>query len=195
MNSINLANQQFPDTTKDIWEWLYMVSMPAIHVASDYELSLRESIGSTGNKHLDEQVRTEWRTVYRSVEQMVEAYKKGIPISIPSEADTEKIYLSIQAHIENMAQACGRQINVRNFPYEDLIAMEEFAKSIYEYAAPIMANAFRQPLSEELGLADFSMFKDPMLEQTQSQVEERESFSEFFMTKAAQSGMFKPNKG
>jgi hypothetical protein len=165
--------------------------MPAIYVASDYELSLREKIGTTGNKHLDAQVKTEWRSVYRSIEQMVEAHKKGIPICISSEEDTKKIYLDIQAHIENMALACGRQINVKDFPYEDLIAMEEFAKSIYEYAAPIMANSFSKPLSEELGLSIFSMFKDPALEEQASNIEERESFSEFFMTKAAQSGMFK----
>lgn len=180
----------YSDTTTHIWEHHYEVRMPAIHIASEYELQLRHRIGSTGNKHLDEQIRTEWRHLYRTISEMVDAHKKGIPIEIVNYKDTESIYLAIQNHIENMAEAAKRQINVRQIPYDDLIAMDEFAQCVYKFAGPIVEESFnRHGLSDLFGIPNMNMFSSEP--KPYEEPEERNSLADFFKQKAVQAGIIK----
>ena len=183
------------DTLPGIWDHYYEIRIPAIHAASEYELQVKHAMGSTGNRLLDEQIKTEWRYLHRTISDMVDLFKKGIPIVLVNYKDSEAIYCSIQAHIEAMAQAVKNQINIRKIPYEDLIAMDEFAHTVYNYAGSLVEDSFRRnAITGLFDIGQTNMFANDLFKGEDEEVPERNSMSDYFKEMAVQSGMLNRKK-
>ncbi len=121
----------FPtDTAKYIFDDLYMIRVPVIATRTELDMELFGTV-FTGNLNIDRGQMDEWITVMWSIERMVEASKKGVPIKIVNPNDSKKMYESITAHLTAWRDYKEQGINVNTIPYDDLVALDNFAELIY----------------------------------------------------------------
>lgn len=121
------------DTTVKLWEYLYRVRIPYIHARSIEDIKMYGT-NITGVPEIDKDYASEIITCMITVNQMVEYYKEGVPIRIPSQSDIKEIYDSISDHLYAWKDRLYAGINIFNAPIEDLILMDKFANAIYDHA-------------------------------------------------------------
>lgn len=121
------------DTTEKIWEWYFKASIPYLQSRMIDHIRL---LGTpiSGIKAVDKELANQWVTTMLTIDQMVELYKRGVPVRVPIVSDTKQIYDFISQHIYAWKQRLERGINIGDAPIEDLIALDEFANIVYEHA-------------------------------------------------------------
>ncbi len=122
---------ELPDkTTPLIFDDRYMIRVPAFATRSELEIKLF-GVVRTGNPYVDQGHLDEIVTVMWSIERMVEASKKGIPIRIIKFTDAKIIFENITRHLKAWKNYKENGININKIPFDDLIALDEFATMIY----------------------------------------------------------------
>lgn len=89
---------------------------------------------TSGDPLIDQQTANELVDRYLSVNEMVELYKRGVPIYVRYEKDTVKIYEFISAHLTAWKQRIDQEWNVRDAPLDDLLVLDQFATIVYKHA-------------------------------------------------------------
>lgn len=121
------------DTTKAIWEYLYLVRMAEIHsMSADYIKAC--GTYSTGNRETDRVLAKQSFQRWMPIHEMIEYYSKGATIGIVNQSDIPKIYDAIERHINCWGDMVSRGINIGDAPLEDLELMDQFANSLYAHA-------------------------------------------------------------
>lgn len=124
---------ELPDaTTKLIFDERYMIRVPAFATRTELEIQLF-GVVRTGNPYVDQGHLDEIVTVMWSIERMVEASKKGIPIRVILFKDAKTIFESITRHLRAWQNYKEYGININKIPFDDLISLDEFASMIYEH--------------------------------------------------------------
>lgn len=121
------------DTTALIWDYYFLVRIPFLQSTSEDYLRVH-GMPMTGSKHIDMEVANSWITSMMSIASMVDHFKAGTPVSVIKQSDTKIIYDNITRHLENWKHKLQYGVNIGEAPIEDLIAMDQFANSVYEYA-------------------------------------------------------------
>jgi hypothetical protein len=178
------------DTTKNIWEYLFLARVPLLESMSVEQLR-RTGVRISGNKRDDENIKKEWLTTYLSISKMVDYHREGTLVKIVNYSDLPIIY------------DC---INIGNAPIDDLVDMDTFATAVYEHAvhqfsrdqansliarhmaglsAVTRQNFFRQDsLNKYLGTDNVKVDENGVTHisniNEQEKVPERESLGEFF---------------
>lgn len=125
-------NMELPDkTTRLIFDDLYMIRVPVFATRSELELQLF-GVVRTGNPYVDQGHLDEIVTVMWSIERMVEAAKKGVPIRVLKFNDAKTMFENITRHLRAWKNYKEYGININKIPYDDLIALDEFAGRLYE---------------------------------------------------------------
>lgn len=121
------------DTTEKIWEYYYLVRVPELAATS---VEYLKTYGSyiTGDKGVDQALTNQWMTRQMTINQMIDLYREGVQIKIVKESDVKEIYETIALHLEGWRSQLERGINIGDAPIEDLIAMDDFASAVYEFA-------------------------------------------------------------
>ena len=117
--------------------------------------------------------------------EMVERFKRGVPIRIKYYDQTEQIYEYIQRHLEAWADRLSNGINIMAAPIDDLVAMNDFANSLFPYArAYINTEATGSPFMRAISKAGFSKFSSEFFGTKEDSKEradkERQDMSEVF---------------
>lgn len=121
------------DTTEKIWEYYYLVRVPELAATSvDYLKTYGTYI--TGDKGIDQALSNQWMTRQMTINNMIDLYRDGVQIKIVKESDVKEIYETIALHLEGWRSQLERGINIGDAPIEDLIAMDDFASAVYEFA-------------------------------------------------------------
>lgn len=121
------------DTTDKIWTFYYLVRVPEMGATSvDYLRTYGTYI--TGDRGVDKALSQQWMTRQMTISQMIELYADGVQIKIVNEADIKDIYEAIAQHLEGWRYQLAHGINIGDAPIDDLIAMDEFANGVYEFA-------------------------------------------------------------
>ena len=120
-------------TTPLIFDDLYMIRVPAYATKSELELRIF-GVVYTGNPDVDKGHLDEIVTVMWSINRMVEASKKGIPIRVVNPADTKKMFEAINQHLLAWKNYKETGININQIPYDDLIFLDEFCGKLYDHA-------------------------------------------------------------
>lgn len=121
------------DTTADLWDKLFLVRIPQLHsMTIDYMKTYGTYI--TGDKEIDNELSKQWMTTYLPIVKMVNYYREGVQIKIVNRDDIKTIYECISRHLIAWKDMLERGINIGDAPIDDLIAMDEFANDVYEYA-------------------------------------------------------------
>lgn len=121
------------DTTTYLWDYYFKVSVPQVQATSlDYMRVYGNYI--TGDKGVDREVAMQWLTTSMPIHRMVDLYKEGSQIKIINQADVKTIYEYISRHLTAWRSRLERGINIGGAPFEDLIALDQFAHAVYEHA-------------------------------------------------------------
>jgi hypothetical protein len=121
------------DTTKNIWEYLFMARVPLLQSMS-VEQMRKTGVRVSGNKVDDNNIKNEWLTTYIPISKMVEYYQEGVSVRIVNPSDLPVMYKFISEHLSAWKEQLEYGLNIGNAPIDDLVAMDSFATSVYEHA-------------------------------------------------------------
>lgn len=128
-----MIEQNYRDTTPLIFDYLYLVRVPVIQFTTvDYMKKYGNYI--TGDAGIDNDAKRQPITTMLSIAKMVSLFQQGSQISVVNYNDTKEIYSHISEHLAAWKQQLTYGVNIGSAPIDDLIAMDEFANSIYEFA-------------------------------------------------------------
>lgn len=161
-----------PDTTKHIWEKLYLVSVPEIFATS--ETFIRQyGTPMTMDRDIDRALSNQWFTRYMTINNMVDLWREGSHVKIHSEDDIKEIYESLAMHLEGWKSQLERGINIGGAPIDDLIAMDDFANAVYKHARhhltqAIVDSIFARQLSASAGVTPGNFFMKKSIAPTET---------------------------
>lgn len=121
------------DTTKAIWENLYLVRLPSLD-ATSVDFLKAHGTYITGDRRIDAANANSWLTTYITIAKMVELHKEGVAISVINPDDTKRIYDAIEAHLLAWRSELEYGVNIGNAPVQDLMDMDKFANTVYHHA-------------------------------------------------------------
>jgi hypothetical protein len=121
------------DSSYYIFEYLFTCKVPNLQSMSpDYIRHF--GMPSVGNKKIDAVMANQLITVMIPISQMVEYYKEGVGVYISNRDDILTMYDFITHHLTRWKLKIATSINSGAAPVDDLIAMDEFANSVYDHA-------------------------------------------------------------
>ena len=88
----------------------------------------------SGVASIDDELAKQWLTSYMSIATLTEHHKNGVPVRIVNYDDIKSIYDYVTLHINAWKHRLEYGVNIGEAPIEDLIALDRFANSIYEFA-------------------------------------------------------------
>lgn len=146
-----------------IFEYLFFCKIPNLNSMS-VEYIRHFGMTTTGNKDIDAVVNNQLITVMIPISAMVEYYRQGIAVYITEQDDILTIYNFISHHLNQWKEKISRSINSGTAPVDDLIAMDEFANSVYEnakyqFTREIATSLFTRQLSATAQLNKNNFFK------------------------------------
>lgn len=118
---------------KDIWENLYLVSIPELYLY-DEETIRNRGIPTTGDATLDKEMYGRYVTVYKTINKIFELFRSGVSVKVVNYDDTEKIYNAIQRHLVAWVNFIQNGLYLHNAPFEDLLELDRFASVVYDKA-------------------------------------------------------------
>jgi hypothetical protein len=121
------------DTTKDIWEYLFLARVPYLQSRTIAEMK-KYGVRLSGVKSEDANIKNEWLTTYMSIAQMVDYHKDGVPVRIVDPSELPKMYEFISRHLTLWKHQLEVGINIGDAPIDDLVAMDNFATTLYDQA-------------------------------------------------------------
>ena len=121
------------DTTKALWERLYLVRLPRLEVSS---VEYLQTYGTyiTGDKAIDQTSANHLITTMKPIHELADYHKQHVAIHLVHAHDAVEIYKAVFAHLEAWETKLRFGMNVGDAPVEDLIALESFARSVYFHA-------------------------------------------------------------
>lgn len=138
------------NTTVHIFEHHYKVKVPTLMSRSIQDLQVNGVILS-GNRDFDKGIENELSLKWMTIDQMVEHFKQGCPVYITLYKDTKNIYEVIHLHLQTWAEYLNKGVNIGDAPIDDLMQLDAFAESIFEYAKYQYANSFLEdPIIQNL---------------------------------------------
>lgn len=157
------------DTTKAIWENLYMVRLPSLD-ATSVDFLKAHGTYITGNKRIDSANANNWLTTYLTIAKMVELHKEGVTISVLNPDDTKRIYDAIEAHLLAWRHELEYGVNIGNAPMQDLMDMDKFANTVYQHAKyhitpEFMDSLFARKIEEKFKSTTRKMLKPLIAEE------------------------------
>ncbi len=176
-----------------IWEIYYLVRIPKIDTISTFELKTY-GMYTTGNKELDKSVANEWITTYFNIAKMVEHFEEGTGLAIVKYSDIKEIYEHIENHLNAWKKQLSSGLNIGNAPIDDLVAMDEFANSVYEHAKynfkrDEVNDIMKRSMAGILDINSFNFFNKKIVKEDTTEEEEqypaRESFKDNLISQFA----------
>lgn len=153
-------------TTTLIFDRLYMVRIPE-YAARSVEYMRIYGTYVTGIPEIDRAAPNNWLTTYLSIAKMAEHYKEGVTVAIVKYDDLKTIYDSITQHLSAWKHHIQTTINLTPPPIEDLIVLDEFAATVFQFAKNTMSNEAIQSLFaqslEEMAVVKHSDFLKPYM--------------------------------
>lgn len=127
------GGNRIPSMTEKIWGYLYKCSVPAFQSRTVEDIR-QNGVMVTGIADLDEGLKNDWIKKWITINQMVEYFKRGVPVRVINYNDTKDIYQTVQTHLLNWLDVLRTGLNIGDSPMEDLIAMDQFAATVYPHA-------------------------------------------------------------
>jgi hypothetical protein len=99
---------------------------------------------SSGDSEFDKTMLNETRLFYKTPAQMIDLFKKDVPVGLFNTSDATEIYTDISDHLRNWYDAFSRSPNIKpdNEIIDDLMLMDRFANVIYPHATPFFKTDF-----------------------------------------------------
>ena len=175
------------DSSYYIFDVNFMISVNQLDITSiDYINQL--GFIDSGDSGINKEVANERITTKANIATMVQYHKTGVSFHVVDKSDTLVIHEYIQNHLSKFAaKMTGHQrLNRRNYPIDDLLALEELADKIYGHSkfleTGVDETGYFERMFSDVGVGGFFNFTEPGEEQTPDE-KERESFADVFKQK------------
>ena len=185
---IEPASMKIRDTTYYLWDVTFRCKTPYLQT-TDIEYIKHFGMHTTTHMDIDRVLANQWIDTMLPIVKMVEYHQKGIPFRIVKDKDVKTVYEYIENHLQAWANAPKLSLNFTDIPVDDLIAMNEFANTLFplvkqKYADENIKNAsvaFYRFLDVN-GMGRFAgLKKHQTIEQTkQESIPQREDLFSFF---------------
>ena len=151
------------DTTTLLWDYYFHVKLPYLQTMSEDYMRVH-GMPCSGSREVDQEVANSWFDTMISIAAMVDHFKNGVNVRVVKQSDTKLIYDYISRHLESWKTHLQYGINLGDAPIEDLIAMDQFANAVYEYAKyhftqETLTSIFGRDMSNVLGFTPGTFFK------------------------------------
>lgn len=143
----------------------------------------------SGDSGINREIANEVINTYISIATMVEYNQKGINFHIVNKDDTVVVHDYIQHHLRRFSEKMSghQRLNRRNFPIDDLLALEVLADKVYGHAkfleTGVDTRGFFEKMLDSSGLGGFFTGSGEMSEDEVADLpenRERETFTEAF---------------
>lgn len=111
----------------------YLCRVPAMAARTPEEIEMFGTPASS-DEQADATMLNERILTYLTIGQMVAYFARGIDVGLVTYGDSKKIYHAITDYLTQWKEIMDRTMLTRDVPVDDLILLDEFANSIYEYA-------------------------------------------------------------
>lgn len=126
-----------PESARDSRWWifkkLFMCRVSNIQSMS-VEYLQHHGMPSVGDSRHDTETANELVTRMLPISEMVKFFNDGVPVRVCNYADTKEIYERITDHLNFWKQNLENGLNTRGAPIDDLLLMDRFAMTVYEFA-------------------------------------------------------------
>ena len=160
-NAVQLGH----DTTPGIFAERFACKIPFWATYTDEHI---RDVGmlSTGDKKHDRQMHNQLVQVMLTINEMVEHYRHGRPVVISGEADIEKIYANIQAHLNSWRHHLAASFNAATAPVDDLLLLNDFSLLVYNHVRKEVVTRMRRDIITGLDEGGWLNIKDVMAGKT-----------------------------
>jgi len=121
------------DTRYYLWEAKFKCRVQYSDTVSLDELRAF-GVPTTGDRQMDRDMMSSDVERMLSINDMFEYWRAGISVKVVLRSDTGKIYQYITDHLNAMKREVEKSFRVDHIPFEDLIALDQFAATVYEHA-------------------------------------------------------------
>ena len=121
------------DTTFYLWDVQWRCRVPQLQT-TDEDYIRHFGTPTTFNAAFDRELSQQWIDTMLSIAKMVEYHQRGIPVKVVKFEDMKAIYDHIENHLRAWINNVQNNLNIGDVPIDDLIAMNEFANTIYPIA-------------------------------------------------------------
>lgn len=116
-----------------IFEYLYKVRIPNLQSMSpDYIKHF--GMPTSGDAGIDAALANQLITTMLPISKMVDYHREGVAVYVVRQVDVKEIYDHISRHLHAWREQLEHGLNIGSAPIDDLIAMDEFANSVYDHA-------------------------------------------------------------
>jgi hypothetical protein len=130
---MTLATISTADTSRNLWELKFLCRFPELQTRSIEHIKFFGT-PTTNDSAIDKELAQQWITSYITIDEMVEHFKKGVPIKVVSYEDVKKIYDYISQHLHAWKSQLSNGLNVGDAPISDLVDLDRFANVVYDHA-------------------------------------------------------------
>lgn len=171
------------DTTYYIWDVQWRCKIPQLQT-TDEDYIRHFGMPTSMSPDIDRELAKQWIDTMLPIATMVDYHRRGIPVKVVHFDDVEKIYHYIELHLQGWVNNLKNNLNIGDVPVEDLMAMNEFANSIYPYAKNYfkdtdIGSSFMRSISQ-LGFNDLSSRFKPVEKEDNKRVQQRKDLSDVF---------------
>lgn len=101
---------------------------------------------ASGDAEFDKTMLNEKRLFYKTPVQMIELFRRDVPVGLFKIEDAKQIYQDISDHLRNCSDAFRLSPNIKpdNDMIDELMAMDRFANVIYPHAVPFFKEGFQE---------------------------------------------------
>lgn len=121
------------DTRYPLWFHRYECRVPFIQTLDMDDLE-ENGMPTSGDRHHDHAMQWEPRLISIPIHRMAELWSSGANVSLVNRADAPKIFEAIHAHLLAWKSHIENSYHPVQPPYEDLMALDQFASVVYEKA-------------------------------------------------------------
>lgn len=127
------------DTVQALWDRVWHCRIRQIDLLS--ENYIREfGMPTVLDPGIDQEMANQLVDVYIPVVKMIDYYSKGVTVRIVNPEDIKLIYHHLQTHLELWQHRLKTSFNISDAPIEDLMAMNEFANTLYPWVKEYYKN-------------------------------------------------------
>ncbi len=132
-NASSTLEVEIEELKKKIHENLFRIQMKSRDIRTREEI---EEYGTyiSGEKDIDDYAGDEIRTIYITIENMINYYKRGIILYIPRQEDTDAIYKIIDEYLIKWKLKIESSFHPEEAPLDDLLLYENFAQTMFGVA-------------------------------------------------------------
>ena len=177
------------DTSWPIWNKIFKCRVPFMLSRSPEDIKFY-GVRQSGEPTRDAQSKNELIIRYLTISQMVDLWRKGVPVYVMQRDDTKIIYDLISAHLEVWKNYVLTSLTPKAAPIEDLIDLDRFASTVYEHAKFHFDDTFQKSAIEKGVAGQFTFTRGNLFKRKVETVETENGLERVYPQRKSMADIF-----